>query len=225
MAEDAAPRRDHRPSTSLSRLEREALADALLASGPGAPTLCEGWTARDLAAHVVVRERRPDSLPGLALPVLAGHTEHVRRRAAARDLADLVSDLRAGPPTWSPFALPGVDARANLLEYLVHHEDVRRGDGSGPRTAAEQPAGLQDGAWAALPGLGRVMAGRLAGGLVARREDGREHVLRRGDDPAVLVGAPVEIVLYLFGRRDAAAVRVDGSQAARDRLAGARLRA
>ncbi len=31
--------------------ERQVLADALLEAGPEASTLCEGWTAHDLAAH------------------------------------------------------------------------------------------------------------------------------------------------------------------------------
>ena len=45
-------------STHAKR-ERLLLADLLETAGPDAPTLCEGWTTRDLAAHVVVRERRP----------------------------------------------------------------------------------------------------------------------------------------------------------------------
>ena len=40
--------------------ERKALADLLAALGPDAPTLCTGWETRDLAAHIVLRERRPD---------------------------------------------------------------------------------------------------------------------------------------------------------------------
>ena len=34
------------------RAERHGIADDLLAVGPDAGTLCAGWTARDLAAHV-----------------------------------------------------------------------------------------------------------------------------------------------------------------------------
>ena len=51
--------------TSHSAAEREALADALASAGPDAPTLCEGWTAHDLAAHLIAREHRPDSTPGI----------------------------------------------------------------------------------------------------------------------------------------------------------------
>ena len=73
--------------TSFSALERARLADALAATDPDAPTLCEGWTARDLAAHLVVRERRPDTTPGLMLRPLAGWTDRVRRGYAQRPYA------------------------------------------------------------------------------------------------------------------------------------------
>ena len=39
-------------SSSYVREERKALVASALRAGPDAPTLCEGWTARDLAAHV-----------------------------------------------------------------------------------------------------------------------------------------------------------------------------
>jgi uncharacterized protein (TIGR03083 family) len=42
-------------STSLLRKERQALCDTLTELGPDAPTLCEGWTTADLAAHLMVR--------------------------------------------------------------------------------------------------------------------------------------------------------------------------
>jgi hypothetical protein len=41
--------------------ERLALAALLDQTGPDAPTLCAGWQTRDLAAHVMLRERRPDA--------------------------------------------------------------------------------------------------------------------------------------------------------------------
>src|ERR1700744_4489909 len=86
-------------SPSLAQQERETLSDLFLDYGPDAPTLCGGWATADLAAHLVVRERRPDSGPGLVWPPLAGYTEKVR--VAARDRSSweqLVESVRRGPP-------------------------------------------------------------------------------------------------------------------------------
>ena len=41
-------------------------------TGPDGPTLCEGWQTRDLAAHLVLRERRPDAAAGVMGGPLAG---------------------------------------------------------------------------------------------------------------------------------------------------------
>ena len=61
------------------------------ASGPDAPTLCEGWTTRDLAAHLVIRERRLDATPGILVPQLAGYTAKVQEQVtAATDWTALV---------------------------------------------------------------------------------------------------------------------------------------
>src|SRR4029453_11831870 len=64
--------------TDYARRERRELADLLLAVGPDAPPLCAGWTARDLAAHLVIRERRPDATVAGLIPPLAGRVAHVR---------------------------------------------------------------------------------------------------------------------------------------------------
>jgi uncharacterized protein (TIGR03085 family) len=69
--------------------ERKALADALQAAGPDAPTLCEGWQTRDLAAHLVLRERRPDAAAGILLKPLNGYNKKVQERLAAGDYAEL----------------------------------------------------------------------------------------------------------------------------------------
>ena len=53
--------------TTPATLERRRFADALLEVGPDAPTLCDGWSTRDLAAHVVLRDRRPDAAGGLGM--------------------------------------------------------------------------------------------------------------------------------------------------------------
>ena len=46
----------------------------MLEVGEKAPTLCGDWDTGDLAAHLVVRDRRPDALLGLGIPPLRGYT-------------------------------------------------------------------------------------------------------------------------------------------------------
>ena len=193
-------------------LERARLADALAAAGPAAPTLCGGWTTRDLAAHLVARERRPDSTPGLLLSSLSGWTERVRRGYAARPYHELVGLVRSGPPRTSPFALPGVDRVANLTEHFVHCEDVLRGSGA-PAAPHRPPPAVVDALWGVLRVRARSLVGRAGVPVVLATPGGREH--RVGSGPAVrLVGEPGELVLVAFGRGAHAAVRREGDEAA-----------
>jgi uncharacterized protein (TIGR03085 family) len=210
--------------TSFSALERARLADALEVTDPAAPTLCEGWTARDLAAHVVARERRPDSTPGLLLRPFAGWTDHVRRGYAQRPYPELIELIRTGPPVTSPFALPGADAAANLTEFFVHCEDVRRGTvGAGEVRPAELAPGLQDELWRRLLRQGGLLFRRAETGVVLATPDGREHAASRGRQSVRLVGEPGELLLVAFGRGQAAHVRQEGPPEAVAALAAAKL--
>lgn len=110
---------------SVAQRERAALVDTMRGVGPDAPTLCEGWTTRDLAAHLVVREYRPDAAPGILIPFFASHTEKVQNEAAERtDWDELLTKVASGPPLYSPLKL--LDPVANVAEMFIHHEDVRR---------------------------------------------------------------------------------------------------
>ncbi|MFB9365370.1 TIGR03085 family metal-binding protein [Kitasatospora sp. NPDC001664] len=203
--------------TSFARGERERLADLLAAAGPEAPTLCVGWTTRDLAAHLVLRERRLDAAAGIRIGPLAGWTARVQERYRARPYEELLRLVRTGPG-FSPFALPGVDEAANLVEYYVHAEDVRRaGPGWKPEPVAPSMAELL---WKRLPMLVRLEAGRrLPVLLVLRRPDGRSVAVGRQGGPAVEVrGEPGELVLYAFGRGERAAVEVAGEREAMEAL-------
>ena len=60
-AYDPAMKQDGAP---LSQRERWALCDLLTELGPDSPTLCAGWRSADLAAHLLTRERRPDTALG-----------------------------------------------------------------------------------------------------------------------------------------------------------------
>ncbi|WP_336924060.1 TIGR03085 family metal-binding protein [Aquipuribacter sp. SD81] len=189
------------------RREREALCYSLLAAGAGAPTLCTGWDVLDLAAHLVVRERRPDLAAGVALPPLRGLLDRATAAERDRGLPAVVERFRSGPPPWSPFAVPGVDVVGNLVELVVHHEDVRRAQGMPPRTDVPE---VQEAVWGLLGVGGPALLARAGVPAVAVRPDGPRRVLRRGDHPVVLTGEPVELLLLLYGRRSAAQVDVGG---------------
>jgi uncharacterized protein (TIGR03085 family) len=217
-----------------ARHERAALAEAVAVAGPDAPTLCEGWTARDLLAHVVVRERRPDSGPGLLVPALAGWTEHVRRRAAERPFDDLLRGLREGPPWYSLLALPGADEAANLAEFFVHTEDVRRGAGTVP--PRELPAGLRDRIWQLLSRqarfafrrcppleLVRTDDGAAPAATVAAVRAGSASVPAAGPEPLRLRGPAPELLLHAFNRTTASLVEIEGDAASVAQLGRIRL--
>lgn len=189
-------------ASELARAERAALCEALEQAGPDHPTLCEGWTARELAAHVVVRESRPDAALGVLGGPLSAWTERVQNGAAEEPFDKLVKLIRNGPPIWSAFRVPMIDGQANTLEYFVHCEDVRRSQPGW--TAREHPADLQDFIWDRLRTTGRLLFSKCATGVVLRRADieGEEPRARvKGGEPAVtLVGRPTELALIAHGR-------------------------
>ncbi|HEY9266029.1 MAG TPA: TIGR03085 family metal-binding protein, partial [Mycobacterium sp.] len=123
---------------TVAQQERAALVATFREVPPDAPTLCEGWDARDLTAHLVVRERRLDAAPGILIPAFADYTERVQQQVAASTAYDeLVSQVAAGPPAYSPFKL--LDPIANVAEMFIHNEDVRRArPGWEPRPLQDQ---------------------------------------------------------------------------------------
>ncbi|WFE52689.1 TIGR03085 family metal-binding protein [Micromonospora sp. WMMD1155] len=203
-----------------ARAEREALADLLLALGPDAPTINEGWATRDLAAHLVLRERRPDAAGGIVLPPLRGYAEKVRRRLAARPYPDLVAQVRR-PPLWSPVSNPVTDEPANLMEFFIHHEDVRRaGSGWQPR---DLPADLQGALWRRASSMARLALRRFPADLYVQAPGHGELSVGRGGERLRVVGPPAELVLFLSGRQRVARVQLDGPAEAARRLRAARL--
>ncbi|MDG4782767.1 TIGR03085 family metal-binding protein [Micromonospora sp. WMMD961] len=203
-----------------ARAEREALADLLLALGPDAPTINEGWATRDLAAHLVLRERRPDAAGGIVLPPLRGYAERVRRRLAARPYPDLVAQVRR-PPLWSPISNPVTDEAANTIEFFIHHEDVRRASsGWQPR---DLPAGLQSALWKRTAQMARLTLRRFPADVYVQAPGHGELSAGRGGEPLRVVGPPAELVLFLSGRQRVARVQLDGPAEAAQRLRTARL--
>jgi len=211
-------------AASPARTERLALCRLLTEVGPDAPTLCAGWDTHDLAAHLVLRERRPDTAPGLLLGPLAGYTERVRHRTKQDTPFDrLIELIAAGPPRWSPWALPGLDATGNLTEFFVHHEDVRRA-GNG-QNARELEPDVQRALWNRLQMARLVLRGAPVGVRLRWSDDfrpnGPEVVAKTGASPVTVSGGPAELTLWVFGRTTAAHVTLDGDDTAVARLTAA----
>ncbi|OII63995.1 TIGR03085 family protein [Streptomyces sp. CC53] len=207
-------------STHAKR-ERLLLADLLEAVGPDAPTLCDGWTARDLAAHLVVRERRPDAAAGVLVGALRDRLERVQAEFAAKPYEELVQLIRSGPPRMSPFSIKQVDEGANTAEFYVHTEDVRRAQPDW--TPRELDPVFADALWARLEKGARLAGRRCPVGLVVRRPNGQTAVARRGAPVVTVTGEPGELVLFLYGRQEAARVELDGDKDAVARVLEAEL--
>ncbi len=214
--------------TRFAQAERQALADVLTKVGPEAPTLCSGWLTADLAAHLVVRERRPDAAPGLVVSALGSWTDRVRNHERdTHSYRELVNRFRRGPSFWNPLALPVLNEAANAMEFFVHHEDVRRAQPDWhPRDLLLQ---YQQALWASLGRAGRMMMRnapvdiRLVaegfGEIPVRTHGGKKldtaiPNLVRGDlayveesRPEVkLTGPPSELMLFAYGRQSVAQV-------------------
>ncbi|MGY1772351.1 TIGR03085 family metal-binding protein [Blastococcus sp. SYSU D00813] len=198
------------PPPPLAVRERAALADLLDTLGPDAPTCCEGWTTGHLAAHLVVRDRRPDAGPGYALETLPvgrrlhAHSARLEERyRTSTPFTEVVAQVRAGAPRWTPMGWPVVGDLVNSGEYAIHHEDVRRAQpGWEPR---DLPRADRDLLWRTAT----LFARRVRGGVTLRRADVPGVEKRVGTGGPTLEGDPMELLLWTSGRRDVA--RVTGS--------------
>jgi uncharacterized protein (TIGR03085 family) len=195
--------------TTPAQRERAALCELFLELGPDQPTLCGDWTTRDLAAHLVVRERRPDAAVGIIVSKAAGYTNKVQAGVADTEWVDLVDTVRSGPPIWSPTRLAKVDALANTVEFFVHLEDVRRAQ------PTWEPRNLDTDLANTLYGVLAKMAKRLVKkspvGLVLEPNDGHDSIIAKQAEPSVMVrGSVGELVMFVYGRQTHSEVELFG---------------
>jgi uncharacterized protein (TIGR03085 family) len=192
----------------LAARERAALADLLDAVGPDAPTCCAGWTTGHLAAHLVVRDHRPDAGPGYALeslPIGRGlHAHSARleeRMRTATPFPEVVERVRGGAPRWSPMGWPGIGNLVNAGEYAIHHEDVRRAQPDWePRELSRADRDLL---WRTA-----TLFARRVGGATLRRTDVPGVEKRIGKAATTVTGDPMELLLWTSGRQGVARVAV-----------------
>lgn len=211
------------PVSGLAQRERQALCDLFEEVGAAAPTLCSPWTTADLAAHLVIRDRRPDLSPGIWVPFLTGRTEAGMAEYAAKPWPELVGLVRSGPPRWSPVSLGPVDEAVNLMEFYIHHEDVLRGRATGPQRTV--PDDLERAIWGTLRRLGPILFRRARAGAVLVAPGYGKLTARRETGPGTvtITGHPSELALVGYGRSRAAEVDVAGRPEAVDAVLGSEL--
>ncbi len=193
-----------------AQTERQRLCDLLETVGPEALTLCEGWTTAHLAAHLVLRERKPIAALGIVLGgVFAKHTERTTRRLATKPFEDLIKKLRKGPP----LLLRRIDGQINVLEYTIHHEDVRRtADEWEERKGIE---GLQEVIWKIQKRSAHLMARKLEDiDLTLSRPSGEAVRISESGRQVTLTGEPIELAMFMTGRRDKSLVEISGDESA-----------
>lgn len=195
---------------TVAQQERAALVTTMRGVGPEQPTLCGEWTTRDLAAHLVIRERRLDAAPGILVPKFAGYTERVQNQVAAEnDWNVLLDQIASGPPLLSPFKL--LDPFVNVAEMFIHHEDVRRAvTGWEPRELdAETTSSLAR----QVSLMSRMTMKKTPARVTLKTPDGTT-LTAVGSGPAVTVtGEPGELLMFISGR-DQAKLTFTGDDAA-----------
>ncbi|MGA7204826.1 MAG: TIGR03085 family metal-binding protein [Specibacter sp.] len=192
--------------------ERQALVESFRTADPEAPTLCVGWNVRMLLGHLVQREHNPwQRLMDVVGKAEPGHEKHLGALVATAQTPEgyqaLLATFAAGTGPLNPMTWLG-DA-GQLLEYVIHHEDARRG--AGPVPARELPAAQLDAMFKGMPLMAKLSYRSSPVGVSLARPDGEAVVVHKGGDGVVITGDPVELALYLSGRRAAANVELKGS--------------
>jgi len=192
---------------------REVLAETLLAAGPGAATLCAGWRTQELAAHLYLREHSAKVGLGLVVKPWNKVSEKATARLAAEAstpeaFADLVRKYRNGPPKLSPMALRAVDHSANLVEFFVHTEDIRRAtDRWAPRALDLE---YSEALWAELVKRAAILYRGVDLGVVLVNPAGPRHVAKRAPVSVAIIGEPGELLMHANGRIGQALVSFEG---------------
>jgi len=192
--------------------ERAQLCDLFEELGPDAPTLLAPWTTHDLAAHLYLREHDYVAAPGLVVPGPWSRFAERRRQGVKQKNFDvLVATIRRGPSGY--FGIGWVRRGPNLNEFFVHHEDVRRANDRPRRDLPpDEDAALFRNVTQARWFLARRL--RSAGLDLVWSGNGAVARARRGSPVVEVRGLPGELLLFLFGRREAAEVEITGPPAA-----------
>jgi uncharacterized protein (TIGR03083 family) len=91
------------------------------------PSLCRGWTVRDVAAHVALQNTTWSAMPKAVVDMarfggMNGAIQAMACRHAASPTDQIIGEIRERIGVWRP--LPTVTYRDTLIDYLVHTQDI-----------------------------------------------------------------------------------------------------
>jgi uncharacterized protein (TIGR03083 family) len=91
------------------------------------PSLCQGWTVRQVAAHVALQNTTWSELPRGVLQAIRrggmnGAIHAVACRHAENPTGQIIAEIRDRIGVWQP--LPAVTYRESAIDYLVHSQDI-----------------------------------------------------------------------------------------------------
>jgi uncharacterized protein (TIGR03085 family) len=193
--------------THHAAAERRELAATLRATDPAATTLCDPWTAADIAAHLILRGSSARYGVDLQRGKVDANLRDQRRLIDAQSYDALIGRLEKDP-RFAPTRFAAIDDTVNLIEYVAHHEDVRRiGADWVPRLL---PADRQQAVWSRLRGMTRTIARKAVAGVRLVPTDGWATPIV-GAEPTVTVhGDVVELMLVALGRARVARIDLEG---------------
>ncbi|MEO6606040.1 MAG: maleylpyruvate isomerase family mycothiol-dependent enzyme [Aeromicrobium sp.] len=194
-------------TAALRDRQLQRCCDALDQVSGGAPTLCEGWLAHDLAIHLWTLKHDPLGWPGIAVPSLAAtvtwRADRIRRRWS---YAELVARLRVGLGGIACMPFDRFEGHRHALgEYFVHTQDVVRANG----LDQEKPGtDLEDALWLRVQVAARQLHRRHTPGLVLETTDGRSAQVTGGAPTTFITGCPSELMCWAYGREGIADVTI-----------------
>ena len=171
------------------------------------PTLCEGWRVRDVVGHILYgQELKLWTLPwklgrfGFSSDRSGSH--YSIKRAEGRTPEQLLRDFDERD-AWAGTSKVFPD-RLNLMDRLVHHQDIRRALGRPRDVPIERTAPLLP----FLPKLGQVFRSKKR--MRGLRFEATDADWTHGESSAPLVRGPAEAILMATLGRGQALVDCTG---------------
>jgi uncharacterized protein (TIGR03083 family) len=170
------------------------------------PSLCRGWTVRDVAAHVALQNTTWSAMPRAAWDMvryggLNGAIQAVACRHAANSTGHIIGEIRDRIGVWRP--LPTVTYRDALTDYLVHSQDIAIPLGRPMDMPAAVAAVAADRVWTS-PRMFHARK-KLAGYRLVADDTGWS--VGQGQE----VTGPISALLLLLTGRSAALSRLSGA--------------